>query len=162
MTINDLIVKSELFKQEDIFSDWRFLIGKDSNVVIITALGNAFVEIPKKLFRKDFGIFFLDSGLGSFEKVAENRSEIETKMQSADFVNKYFMPDLVSELKNHLGELEQDQVYSFKTPPLLGGNYDLSNFDKVHIGVHFSVSGQIYHQVKDLPQGTKIESIVAR
>ena len=56
--------------------------------------------------------------------------------------------------------LAEGQIYSYKTPPVLGGEYSTDNLEPTGIAVHFSVLGQIHRQVKDLPPGTKIDRIV--
>ena len=43
--------------------------------------------------------------------------------------------------------------------PVLGGDYSLENFEMTDISVHFSITGQICSQVKDLPERTRIGKI---
>ena len=56
--------------------------------------------------------------------------------------------------------LKENQVYSYKRMPILNGDYSLENFEMTDISVHFSMTGQICRQVKDLPEGTRINKVV--
>lgn len=74
-------------------------------------------------------------------------------------VDKWFFPELINQLVAEGITLKENQVYSFKTPPILGGDYSLSNFEATDILVHFSISGQINRQIWDSPDGTKINNV---
>jgi len=51
----------------------------------------------------------------------------------------------------------EGQLYSYKILPIIGGDYSVDNFEPMDIEVHFSFTGQIHKQIKDLPSGTKVE-----
>jgi hypothetical protein len=51
------------------------------------------------------------------------------------------------------------KCYSYVLPPFLGGKIEPQNMELTPIYVHFAFLGAVYHQVKDLPPGTKIRSI---
>lgn len=53
-------------------------------------------------------------------------------------------------------KLEQEQIYSFKQMPALGGAYVVDNIKPTDIYLHFSITGQIGGQIKDIPDGTQI------
>lgn len=61
--------------------------------------------------------------------------------------------------QNRLLGLEFQQCASYKVPPMLGGNEDLDNRDLTYNTVHWTMFGQIYQKVKDLPDGTPITEI---
>jgi hypothetical protein len=73
-----------------------------------------------------------------------------------EFVTDTMLPGLIVELRKAGKTLGPGQVYSFKNPPVLGGEYEVDNFEPMDIEVHFSIFGQIHRQVKDLPPGTPI------
>ncbi|WP_233407562.1 T6SS immunity protein Tdi1 domain-containing protein [Marinomonas spartinae] len=52
--------------------------------------------------------------------------------------------------------LEQGKLYGFKQLPVLGGEYEPDNFELTDIEVHFAMLGQMNLQIKDLPDGTKV------
>jgi hypothetical protein len=66
----------------------------------------------------------------------------------------------ISKLK--ISELNIDQCVGYKVPLFLGGNDDPGNYEVVNIEVYWDIQMQIYNQVKDLPPGTKINSVEFR
>lgn len=61
--------------------------------------------------------------------------------------------------KNHQLTLPFDRCASYKVPLFLGGEPTLDNLELVFTTVHWSLFGQLYQQVKDLPPGTPIGEI---
>ena len=66
------------------------------------------------------------------------------------------MIGLVKKLKEQGIELTDKNLYGYKKLPALGGEYEPDNFELTDIEVHFELSGQIHKQIKDLPDGTKV------
>ena len=130
-----------------------WLIGKDKKIILISTIGDAFLEDSNGI------CYWLNVGEGIFEKVAENITEFETKLTDNEIVEDWFLVELVAELKKNGIELTKNNIYSYKTFPILGGEYLPENFEITDIEVHFEISGQIYKQVKDLPVGTKINKV---
>jgi hypothetical protein len=56
--------------------------------------------------------------------------------------------------------LGTNQCYSFKNPPILGGEYAVDNIWPADLAVHYSFQADICRQAKDLPDGTKVEVVV--
>ena len=52
--------------------------------------------------------------------------------------------------------LKGNEVYSYKKLPVIGGEYSVDNMEPTDMSVHFAFSGQICEQIKDLPDGTKV------
>nr|WP_291280091.1 T6SS immunity protein Tdi1 domain-containing protein [Galactobacter sp.] len=75
--------------------------------------------------------------------------------------DEFFDKDSFRAVRNHTGlrSLPFDQCASFKTPPFLGGEITLDNIEIAFTSVHWSLFGQIYQQVKDLPPGSPIPEI---
>jgi hypothetical protein len=74
-------------------------------------------------------------------------------------VDEWFIPQLVGDILALGITRASHECFGFKKPPVLGGEYDPSNFEPTDISVHFSVLGQLHEQVKDLPEGTPISNI---
>jgi hypothetical protein len=56
--------------------------------------------------------------------------------------------------------LSANQCYGFHIPPTLGGEYEVGNVKVSDISVYIAAMGQIHSQIKDLPDGTRIRSVV--
>jgi hypothetical protein len=150
ITWNELTVKFDP-RDGDLLADWRWLVGNTSYPILISALGDAFLQ------ETDGSIWWLDVGAGKFYKVAQSGNEF--KQATAANVNEWFTPQLVGDLLACGVTLGTDECFSFKKPPVLGGEYNPENMEPTNLSVHFSILGQIYRQVRDLPDGTPIGSI---
>lgn len=150
ITWNELTVQFDE-DGEDLFDAWRWLIGNTTRPILIAALGDAFLQ------ESDGSVWWLDVGAGKFEKIAD--SEDEFKKAIAANVNDWFLPQLLGDLLTSGVTLDRNECFSFKKPPVLGGDYSLENMEPTNLSVHFSIMGQIHQQVKDLPDGMPIRSI---
>ena len=66
---------------------------------------------------------------------------------------------MIADLLQSRGPLSKGEIYSFKVTPVLGGELSADNVEASDIDVHFSLSGQLHRQIRDLPEGAKIEDI---
>jgi hypothetical protein len=58
-----------------------------------------------------------------------------------------------------VNKLSYNECIAHKVPLFLGGTDDISNFQVLDVEVHWEMQYQIYNQVKNLPPGTKINSV---
>ena len=154
MTLDDLTVNFSHLKREEILSDWVWLIGKNKLPILLTASGDAFLQDTN-----DNSISILDVGAGEVHNVAGSFEEFKELLSDKEFVVNYLAVDMVGDLMQNNIVLNQGQIYSFKKPPILGGEYILENIEPTDIEVHFSITGQIHKKVKDLPAGTPINEV---
>jgi len=155
MTLNDLTVSFSHLDREALLSDWRWLIGPDRQPILLAALGDAYLQDAG-----DGTVHLLDVGGGAVEQVADTVDAFRALLADPEFVGDSFVPELIVELRGQGKALGPGQIYSFRHPPVLGGEYSADNLEPTDIAVHFSVLGQIHEQVKDLPPGTPIEDVV--
>jgi len=66
---------------------------------------------------------------------------------------------LFADLRDAGRTLGPGQVFSWRTPPALGGELVADNLEPTDVAVHFSLTGQIHRQIADLPEGTPIPEI---
>jgi len=154
LTFNDLTVNFSHLKLETILSDWVWLIGKNKLPILITAFGEPFVQD-----RKSGSVYFLSVADADLTKVADSPEEFKEKLNDDEFTKEYFPTQAVGDLKESGSVLNAGQVYSYKVPPMLGGEFVPENIEPCDISVHFSILGQIHEQVKDLPEGAEIGEI---
>jgi len=154
ITLNDLIVSFGELERESLLSSWRWLIGDGRTPVLVTVMGDAFVQD-----KKDGGVHLLSVGPGTIETVAESFDEFREVLADPDFLMEHFVPGLVADLRARGLVLESGKVYGFKVPPILGGGYVLENLEPTDIAVHFEMSGQIYEKARLVPAGTCIKSV---
>lgn len=154
MTLNDLTVKFDHLDSEWLLSDWDWLIGKNKVAILLSAAGDAFLQDTR-----DGTIHLLDVAAGEINQVASDLAEFQSLLTDKKFVGDHFAVQMVGDLRLDGIVLEHGKIYSFIKPPVLGGEYSLNNIEVADIAVHFSINGQIHHQVRDLPPGTPIANI---
>lgn len=155
ITLSDLTVNFDHLDGDALLDDWRWLVGDKMQVVLISAIGDAFLHDPQ-----DGGIRYLATGAGEVERVADTVEQFSNLLGDEAFVVERFAPGLVIQLRVVGQALAPGQVYGYKTPPALGGTYDADNVEPTDISVHFSMLGQILRQAMDLPPGTPISRIL--
>jgi hypothetical protein len=148
-TLSDLIKDTNKVDLEDICSGWQWCLLDMKAIALITCLGDMF------FIGKDECIYRIVTGECHFEKVADSHYEFEKLLNDEKF-DEWLLPLLVEKLIQSGKILNENQVYSFKKPPVLGGEYALENMEPINMSVHFAFSGQICEQIKDLPDGTKV------
>jgi len=150
ITWNDLKIDFNHIDQNRLIESWYWLIGTDKKPILMSSIGDLF------LADKNGACYWLNVGEGIFEKVAENIEQFKAKLKDNEQVDEWFLIGLVEELKQSGLELTDNHLYGYKKLPVLGGEYKPENFELTDIEVHFELSGQIHKQIKDLPDGTKV------
>ena len=136
----------------DICSSWQWILNDQKSVALISCIGDLF------LIGNDDTINWLDTSIGQIKKVANNLGEFEQLLNEEENIDNWFLATVVKQLVNNGKTLKENEVYSFKVLPALGGDYSADNFEPTDISVHFNFTGQIHEQIKDLPEGTKINN----
>jgi len=151
ITWNELIVGFDPNQSDALLSDWRWLVGGDAQIVLVSALGDLFLE--------DGGgrILWLDVGAARVTQAAESAEEFKRLMQQPDRADEWFVPQLIGDLITSGKQLAEGQCYSYTVPPMLSGEMELSNFEPTDLLVHCSMLGQIGRKIQHLPEGTKID-----
>lgn len=130
---------------------WRWLIGDKPVVLMATAFGNCFCRMP------DGRIRLLDTYACSFDDVAESHDDLNRKLKDPTQVGAWFLPGLLDELASRGSSLAEGTCFSPFVPPLLSGRYDPSNFRVRALTTHLAFTGSISEQIKDWPDGERVE-----
>ena len=153
VTWKELTVSFQKHCADDLLRDWHWLVGNSMQLLIVSSLGDMF------LADAEGRVFWLDTGAGSLQQVAKGAEDFKQLMQQRENAAQWFVPQLVGDLIAAGVLLGAGQCYSYKTPPVLGGQIEPDNFEPTDLSVHFSILGQIHWQVKNLPPGTSIATI---
>lgn len=153
ITWNDLTVNHSTIDFDDLLSAWRWLVDVHFQPVLVSAMGDLFLR------HEDGSIYWLDTAGGMLTEVASSADDFKQLMVQVDNADQWFVPQLIGDLKSTGLNLGPNQCYSFKVPPPLGGEFELTNIEVCDISVHFNILGQIHEQIKDLPEGTPISEI---
>jgi hypothetical protein len=154
ITLNDLTVSFEHLDREHLLDDWRWLIGPSTQPILLSAIGDAFVQ-----GENDGTIHLVDTGAGTFQAVATGEEEFRQLLSDPQWVTEYLAVEAIADFLSHGLRIAPGQIYSWKHPPALGGHYEFDNAATSDIGVHFSMTGQIHQQLQSLPPGTPISKV---
>ncbi len=135
---------------DDILSSWQWCMKEMKKVVLISAFGDLF------LVGKDDAVYWMATDTGSIAKVADNLEQFNKLLNEEENIDNWFLPLLVEKLQTVGKILKENEVYSCIKLPVIGGEYSVGNIEPTDMSVHFSFSGQICEQIKDLPDGTKV------
>lgn len=89
--------------------------------------------------------------------IAENRDGLDQLSRDKKFLLDWNMSALVDLANQAVGELEEGRKYCLVIPAVLGGTYDASNIKSVTFIELIRFSGNLGEQIRDLPDGQKIE-----
>ena len=89
--------------------------------------------------------------------VANSKDELDRLSQDQDFLADWYMTALVEQAKESVGPLEDGRKYYLVIPGVMGGAYDISNIKTVPLVELIRLSGDIGLQIRDLPDGAKVE-----
>jgi hypothetical protein len=155
MTLDDLIVDPRGIDLDSLLTEWRWLVGPIATPVLITALGDLFLR------NEDEAILHLDTCSGLLSQVAGCDDEFRLLLAEPDFVDKWFFPQFVRQLKVEGMDVNPGQCYGYKLPPVVGGSIEVSNMEPTNLLLHFGLLGQLHRGVKNLPDGTPIRRFVS-
>lgn len=93
----------------------------------------------------------------SCKVVAQNRTELDALSHDQEFLHDWYMKSLVEQAKAYLGPLPEGRKYCLKIPGILGGEYGGANLATISLVELVRFSGNVAKQIKDLPDGAKIE-----
>ncbi len=93
----------------------------------------------------------------SCKVVAQTRQELDRLSIDQEFLHDWNMKPIVEEARERCGPLTEGRKYCLKTPALLGGNYGGDNLATITLVELIRASGHIGEQIKDLPDGAKVQ-----
>ncbi|MDA0283736.1 MAG: DUF1851 domain-containing protein, partial [Planctomycetota bacterium] len=102
-------------------------------------------------------VVMLDSGMGTVERVAANQNEFCDLCEDPENLSDYFAIPLVDGMAEAGTTLAGGQCFTFRHPPVTGGEYEVENVAVTDIANHFAGYGKIHEDVRDLPDGREVE-----
>jgi hypothetical protein len=136
---------------DNILHCWQWRLAEMKAVVTISCMGDMF------LLGQDDNIYWLQTDTGNLSKIASSFEQYQQFLGNEENIDNWFLPLLVEKLIIAGKTLKENEVYSYKKLPVIGGEYIVDNIDPTDMSVHFAFTGQICEQIKDLPDGTKIK-----
>lgn len=102
------------------------------------------------------GFWFLDHVEGSLQRMWGDRGALDAALASEEGRDRFLLGGLAMAAAQSGLILDATQVYSFATPPVLGGGMSLDQVEVMDFVVAINLAGQLHQQVKDLEPGTRV------
>lgn len=134
----------------ELFADWQPLLPPNSSPWILTKFGEVF------LLQKDSKIGMLQVSGFQYQVVAKDKMDFQEWLVDPDKMADWFLAPLVDRLEAAGKKLQLDQCYSFIRPLALGGALAIENVMTIPIREHFQCWGDIFRQIKDVPDGGEV------
>ena len=147
----DAIVNFSHLDNNSLTECWTWLVGASMTPILISIIGDMF------LTNNEGQVYWLNVSEGKLELVAQNRQEFNNKLENEVVADEWFLFDLIHYFKQSGIELKEGKLYGYKQYPILGGDFVPENFEQTDIKVHFALAGQVYEQVRNLPEGTPVK-----
>jgi hypothetical protein len=150
-SISDYLIDHSSFDWETLLADWRSILPESCTVWLMNRFGDLF------LIAADGSILQLDVGMGSVEKVADNQGHFADQCEKPENVSDWLMIPLVDELVEAGITLIEGQCYTYRTLPIVDGDYSVENTTVIDIDRHLTGIGAIQAKVRDLPNGSLVD-----
>lgn len=152
--IHDYLIEHAGHNWTVLLSPWAELLPEDLTLWMVNRIGDIIALFP------DGSVHMLDIGAGRIERIADNRDNFISRIDQGDNAIHWLAIPLVDDCVAVGMTLAPGQCYGYKVPPLLGGDYAADNLEPTDLAVHYGFLADVYHQVKDLPDGTQVQLVV--
>ena len=128
---------------------WHWIGIEGKRPLFASLFGDVFLE-------DEDGVWWLDIGRGELVRPRATREEMDVDLASRAGQDEFLLAALAEAASDAGLRLAADEIYDFRTPPILGGEYAVENLQPLGFEVALSLAGQIHDQVKELPDGAEI------
>lgn len=134
---------------------WSWLVPGGGRPILFAMVGGIFFET------EDGKVHWLDIGGGTVEEVAPSVEAFEKILRSeAPVVEEWFLPALVEALQKAGKRPGPGQAYFFLILPVFAeGKFTPDNMVVISAREQVVATADIHRQMKDIPDGTKVEIV---
>jgi hypothetical protein len=150
MTVTDYLIDHQDFDWATLLSGWCWLLPEEITVWLMNRFGDLFLVF------NDGTVWMLDCGVGTLEQLAKSRDDFCVKIDGDGNADDWLMIPLVNQLVEAGISISEGRCYSFRIPPIIGGEYSVENTVTLPISEHYDYLGSIHEQMEGLPDGTKV------
>src|ERR1035437_5282129 len=144
MNISDYLIDQSGKNWAELLSGWSARLPASFTVWILYRFGDEFAVY------EDGSVNFLDVGICTVERVADDREDFARKLDIDDNAQNWLMVSLVDQCVAAGLTLAGNQCYGWKTLPILGGEYSLENLYPTDLSVYYSFLADILRQTMDI------------
>ncbi|MFK7933255.1 MAG: T6SS immunity protein Tdi1 domain-containing protein [Saprospiraceae bacterium] len=153
---NHLFLSKSKYNPTDLLIPFEWLLNNQFELLEVSLLGDAFLQNEKE------EIYWLATDSGELQKIANSKQEFYYSLEKSEQQEEWLMISFIQELKQAKIQRAANEVYSYKVPPVLGGEYDITNIQVTNVDVHFYLLGQIFEQIRHLPDGHSVKITIKK
>jgi len=116
----------------------------------LTKFGEVFFSQP------DGKIGMLQVSGFQYQVVAKDKTDFQEWLVDPDKMLEWFLAPLLDQLESSGRTLGPDHCFSFITPLGLQGRLATDNVMIIPIREHFGCWGEVFQQIKDMPDGSRV------
>ena len=128
-----------------LLAPWRDLLPDQFNIFMVNRFGDVVLITP------DGSVHILDLGADVMPRIAADLAEFWRLLP--DYAPNWLLVPLADECVAAGMSLGQDECYSWRRPPYLGGKYELDNVEIVPVETHYATLGETHGRVQNLSDG---------
>src|SRR5262245_11265228 len=116
-----LVVEVPSDEAQSLLSEWRWRIGEDHHVLLVSASGDLFLTAGSGK------VLWLETGSGHLSEVASSVADFEAALTDEANLREWFLAPIIEAIRASGKPLGPGQCYGFCMPAALGGAYDPDN-----------------------------------
>ena len=153
MDIRDYLIDLEGKDWPALLGPWMKELPAAFELWFVSRFGDPFIVLD------DGSVHLLDVGRGVLEKLADSREDFVARIDAPGNAESWLLLPLVDRCVAAGMALGPQQCFGYRMPPMLGGEYAVENIEPTALERHYTLLGQVWEQVKDLPAGTRVAGI---
>lgn len=145
----DFTVKPTAEALAELVAQWSWLVPSSFRPRLFSSMGDVFYE------DESGSIHWLSTEAGELKKVASSRQDFEARLGSNG--NEWFLAPILRAVLSTGASLLPGQCFGYKLLPIMGGNFAPENIVPFDAREWYGFSGTVHQQIKDVPDGGKVE-----
>ena len=130
-------------------ASWQWMGLEGLDPWFSTAFGDVFLL-------GDDGVYWLDICAGELTRPFQSAEEAKRVLATDDGLDEYLLAGLAFAAEEAGLSASGNDILDFKIPPVLGGEFEVTNLAVTDFEVAVNLAGQLHEQIKDLPDGAEI------
>jgi len=116
---------------------WQWLPIKGREPILVTVFGDMF-------FEGDDGIWFLDTLVGTVQRVCTTRAELERLLATTEAEDLYCLAGFVERARREGMILRDGECYDYTLHPVIGGKIEYANIQSRDFVLAVHIAGQLH------------------
>jgi len=153
MNISDYLIDQSGREWSKLLAAWLPALPSEFAIWMVNRFGDLIVVL------EDGSVHYMDISVNELRRIADSQDDFCVKIDQDDNADDWLMIPLVNACVAAGMRLQPNLCYSFKIPPVLSGKYEIENIAPLDIEVNYAFLADIHRQIKNLPDGTKINLV---